>query len=118
MRARFHRGTATATKQCSLQYTRLRRYADLPTALSLLRIPTSTNLGFSITIMATAEGCVSLVNNTNVLLKNNEGSERYGSTPRVLTTEVEHSSIRKYCEHLSDVGVEVQYLSVDRAGRL
>src|SRR6266705_2906331 len=33
----------------------------------------------------------------------------HGSTPRVLTTEVEHSSILKYCEYLSDFGVEVHY---------
>jgi cysteine desulfurase len=35
-----------------------------------------------------------------------------------VTTQVEHSSILKYCDYLSELGVEVIYLPVDRAGRL
>src|SRR5262245_13800287 len=36
--------------------------------------------------------------------------------PRLVTTQVEHSSILKYCDYLSDLGVEIIYLQVDRAG--
>jgi cysteine desulfurase len=38
--------------------------------------------------------------------------------PRIVTTEVEHSSILTYCEYVCDLGVEVIYLPVDRTGRL
>jgi cysteine desulfurase len=41
-----------------------------------------------------------------------------GLRPHVVTTAVEHSSILKYCDYLSDLGATVTYLSVDRAGRL
>ena len=37
---------------------------------------------------------------------------------RVVTTEVEHSSILKYCEFLEEHGAEIVYLPVDRDGRL
>jgi cysteine desulfurase len=38
--------------------------------------------------------------------------------PRVVITQVEHSSVLKYCDYLSDLGVEVIYLPVDRSGHL
>jgi cysteine desulfurase len=41
-----------------------------------------------------------------------------GGTLRVVTTDVEHSSIPKYCEYLRALGVDVVSLPVDRAGRL
>jgi cysteine desulfurase len=38
--------------------------------------------------------------------------------PRVVTTQIEHSSILKLCEYVRDLGVEVVYLPVNRAGHL
>ncbi len=40
------------------------------------------------------------------------------SKPRIVTSEIEHSSIPKYCAYLRDLGVEVVEVPVDRAGRL
>jgi cysteine desulfurase len=39
-------------------------------------------------------------------------------TKRIVTTEVEHSSVLKMCEYLDECGVEIVYLPVDREGRL
>ena len=41
-----------------------------------------------------------------------------GTKPRIVTTAVEHSSIPQYCDYLSDIGVEVIYVPVNRAGHL
>ena len=40
------------------------------------------------------------------------------SAKRIVTTEVEHSSVLKMCEYLDECGVEIDYLPVDREGRL
>lgn len=39
-------------------------------------------------------------------------------TPRIITTNVEHSSIKKYCEYLETRSVEIVYLPVDRLGNV
>jgi len=43
---------------------------------------------------------------------------RAPARPRVITTQVEHSSILQYCEHLCEHGVDVVTLPVNRAGHL
>lgn len=38
--------------------------------------------------------------------------------PRIITTQIEHSSIHKMCDHLESLGVEVIYLPVNRLGQI
>lgn len=43
---------------------------------------------------------------------------RRGHRTRIITTNVEHSSIKKYCKYLEAQSVDIVYLPVDRLGHI